>query len=309
MKSFSAFLKETVKATPRVGINHINAMKPADFIQLMNAFKKDMKGILNTTNASFNEKVDGSSLRFGLSPEGKFFFETSHSGPLFSKDGFSAMVLAKHPDADLSGPKKFDDLGGVIRSSKKIQAFLKKHNTENGIKIAGEIIFHPLGEVDGDKIRFIRISYDRKKLGTTLTFFPFDVLDGNGEKLDNQAEIISDLKKLSDPDIMILTNEAENVGSIDMNVEIDNLNKFVSKYNEIEKILVSRKKVDKEEKNIVKAFVKDIQDKVAAKILAGIKAGRFGPSFEGIVFTLATTGKTYKVVSQEFIDNKHLFKS
>lgn len=58
MKNFLEFINE-MKQTKRVGIDHLNKIKPLDFIKLVKYIKDEMNGKINDTVASTTIKVDG----------------------------------------------------------------------------------------------------------------------------------------------------------------------------------------------------------------------------------------------------------
>jgi len=74
-----------MKKTKRVGIQHLNKLKPMDFINLVKMFKEEMGGKISDKNASISLKVDGFGCRFGLDPKDNFFLESSNSGPQFKQ--------------------------------------------------------------------------------------------------------------------------------------------------------------------------------------------------------------------------------
>ena len=152
----------------------------------------------NKDNLFLVEKMDSSFCHFGLDKKGRFFFESSNSGQVYSKAadkkfGFSPDFL-----------KTFKDL----ENNKSFQNSLKTIFNEFGsFKFSAE--FFPVlthkGTKDGQVI-FVGVPYSKEKLGTKGAFVIFNInlLTGQGSYqtpdyyLDNK--ITSDFKILSQKD-------------------------------------------------------------------------------------------------------------
>lgn len=195
IKRFSQFLSESITATPRVGIQHLDKLTPIKFLELVKIFNDEFKGVLKTNEIKVSEKVDGSSIRFGLDPKGKFFIESSYSGPLFKSGDFTNYVISRgyQPD-ELS--QNFENLFLLLKQHKPLYDVLKKHNTPNGIKVIGEMFYNPMAKVDDNKLKFVYIKYDKSKLANILTVIPFSTLPP-----EKAVELFEDLYKISNKDI------------------------------------------------------------------------------------------------------------
>ncbi len=294
MKSFSTVFQE-MKQTKRVGIQHLNQLKPLDFIKLVKLVKEEMGGKISKTNSSVSLKVDGFGLRFGLNNKDEFFIESSNSGPQFKVDAFSEYTKNKKGEVDKISIA-YDQVFKSLKSNKKLQKILKENNTDSGIKIICECLYTPIGKKDKDKIKFVSINYDQKKLGEIATFVLIKVIDGDNNILDQN--ILEYVKELSSKQFLF-TDATVTLDDIDLTIEIDNVLKFVKKYPDLDKIVLSRKKVDKEIKNLIKDTLKNYQEQMSDKLLKSIKSTKFGDEFEGIVFNLLK-GKSFKVISKSF---------
>ena len=294
--SFKQYLSE-VSQTKRVGIEHLTKMRPLVFLELVDFMEKQLGGVLDASSVRIAEKVDGSSFRFGLDKNNKFFIESSYSGPIFDRGGYSNMVIKKYGKAtDVS--KAFDEVLDKLKSKKDILNILKKYQTESGIKIVGELFYNPLGDVQGKTIKFIKISYDRKKLADEITYVPIKVLDGVNNTHPQESKIIKELIAISDTKIKFMSNQIKNV-KIDLRAEIEDVRKFIKSHKNYEEILKSRKKVHRELKYMMAAMIGEFQSKMSKKVLSVIKRGLLGPDFEGVVVDLSKE-KSFKVVTDKF---------
>lgn len=297
MKSFLEFINE-MKQTKRVGIDHLNKIKPLDFIKLVKYIKDEMNGKINDTVASTTIKVDGFGLRFGLSAEGDFFIESSNSGPQFKAGAFSEYTKNKKGEVDQISIA-YDAVYDSLSKNKKLQAILKKNNTESGIKIIAECLYSPIGKKDNGKIKFVAINYDEAKLGKIATFVLIKAINGNGDPIKN---VLPEIKKLSTPDYLFSDVKVKTEG-VDLNIDINNILKFIEKYPDWEKIVLSRKHADRAMKAMIKDALVDYQNKMGKKIIGMIKDAKFGEEFEGIVVQLAN-GKSFKVIHHDFSSRK-----
>lgn len=300
MKTFKNYLAE-VKKTKRVGIDHINKMKPLDFIALMQYFKNDMEGILKGESVKITEKVDGMGLRFGVDDSGRFFLESSNSGPQFVHGAFSDYTTKKHGKSNEIS-QSYDDIFAKLEKH-PVTKYLK--SLGGAVKVVCECLYVPMGKGDDKYVSFIATKYDRSKLGKTATFVLFNALDFDNLPRTDYNEIINNLKKLSDGDFNF-DDPSISSSDIDVTYEIKDFFTAINKYKEIERVITSRKKVDKEEKEILKSLIQKFQNQIAGKFLAAVRGGKFGPEIEGIVIELAN-GKTLKVVTDNFKKGKESY--
>ncbi len=296
MLSFQQYIAEQVK-TKKVFIDHLDKMKPLKFLEFAKKLDKEFGGILSKEKISITEKIDGSALRVGQDKNGNSFIESSMSASMFNVGDFLARDISKGYSGEVG--KKFDAILKEFKDDKKFQDVLAKYNT-NGIKVIGEILYNPMGIEELDKITFIRISYDKLKLGELLTFVPFEVIDGDGNPHINQTNVINDLYKISDNRRKILKPTIKIDRDINISLELKNFNNAITKkYDNLEELLTSRKKIDKELKATVISEIAEYQKQIAQKILTYVKSGSLGPDYEGIVIKM-NDGSIIKVVTDKF---------
>ncbi len=296
MLSFQKFISEQTK-TKKVYIDHLDKMKPLRFLEFAKKLDKEFGGILSRETISITEKIDGSALRIGQDKNGKPFIESSTSDSIFNVGDFFARDISKGHSGEIG--KKFDNILKIFKDDKQVQAVLKKYNT-NGIKVIGEILYIPMGIEEVDKITFIRIAYDKSKLGTLLTFIPFEVADGDGNQHPEQVAILRDLIAISNSTRKIMKPSIKIDRDIDISMELKSFNDTLTKkYSDIETLLASRKKIDKDLKAVVIKEIEAFQKQIASKILSYIKAGSLGPDYEGIVINM-NDGTALKIVTDKF---------
>jgi hypothetical protein len=296
MLRFKQHITEQVK-TKKVFIDHLDKMKPLKFLEFAKKLDKEFGGVLSKEKISITEKIDGSALRVGQDANGNSFIESSMSASMFNVGDFEARDISKGYSGEIG--KKFDNILKEFKNDKQFQSVLKKYNT-NGIKVIGEILYVPMGIDEVDKIKFIRISYDKKKLGTLLTFVPFEVIDGEGNVHPKQADVISDLYKISNDTRKILKPTIHIDKDINIAMELKDFDLAITKqYENLEDLLTSRKKVDKELKAAVIEEIGKYQKQITSKILTYIKSGSLGPDYEGIVIKM-NDGSIIKIVTDVF---------
>ena len=132
MQRFSE-LHEAIQKTRRVGIDHLNQLKPMDFLNLVNLFK-EMGGKISDKNAKITLKADGFGLRFGLDSKDNFFIESSNSGPQFKAGSFQAYTMSKKGEVDAISIA-YDRVYDTLLSNKSLQGILQDYNYSNGIKV------------------------------------------------------------------------------------------------------------------------------------------------------------------------------
>lgn len=295
MIRFRQYLQE-VAQTKRVGIQHIEKMKPLDFIALMNYFKSDLKGVLSQKAVKITEKVDGAGFRMGVDEKGKFFIESSHSGPQFTPGSFTAYAKTRGGNIDIAGA--YDDVFKRLKGMTRLQSLLKKISGDKGIKVIGEMMYNPVGDIQGSKIKFVATNYDRSKLGKLATFVLFAVVDGEGKEYPDQKNTINLFKEVGDENIKF-EDPSIDFNKLDVTLEVKDFFKTFSDLKEIERVLQSRKHVDREPKKALVGLIGAYQEALGKKLINNIKSGKFGDEFEGLVFQLAS-GKSFKVVTQRF---------
>lgn len=299
MLSFKNFILEEQQksSTTKIFIDHLDKMKPLKFLELAKKLSDEFGGILSREHIEITEKIDGSALRIGQDSSGKPFIESSTSPSTFIPGDFTARALAKGYSDSIG--KHFDALLKNIKEDKNIQSVLDKFNDGNGIKIIGEILYLPLGIDEVDKIKFIRISYDKDKLGTEWTFIPFNVVYMDGMSHPKEDQIKSALYRISSSQRKYVKPTLKLSKDIDISIDLKNVDNITKKYENIESILTSRKKLDADLKEVIKNEIAEFQQILAKKILHHVETGAFGKDFEGIVLKLSD-GSLLKVVTDTF---------
>ena len=292
MKNFSQFLNETA-ATKRQGIVHLQKMKDLDFIDFVKKIKPQLKD--NFLNVHVSLKVDGLGARFGKNINGRFFFEGSRTGPIFTPKSFSSFHKQKGTTDEilLQRADHYDNMFDLLRT----QNFVK--NLPNNVKVVCEIFYNPMAEKTKAGFKFVNVVYDRSRLGETMTIVLLDVLNSDtGEQLKNKNEIISQLKKSSNKEIQIQTVELRINKSIDISGVVDPV---LSLNQDLIFALSSRKKADKAHKENAKAIVQNVKDQLADYLLKSEHIdGKFllGPEFEGLI--LKFDDNLVKITTPEF---------
>jgi len=294
MISFSEYqLLNEIKATTRVGIQHIDKLSPVKFFELMYVFYKEFNGVLPKSKVKVTEKVDGSSIRFGVDALNNFFIESSYSGPIYDEGDYTNYVISRGYEANEIS-QNFENLLKLLKANKALVELLKKYNKGQGVKIVGEMMYNPMAKVDGSKIRYVYMDYDKKKLANILTVVPFSI-----EPDDIDKSIVKDLVGISTKDIRFDKIRQIETDSIDLSFEVKNIETLLKNFDTTLASLKSRKKVDKEEKEILKGIIQSTQVSVRNKILSYIKSGTYGTEFEGVVLEIMGTA-TLKVTSNIF---------
>jgi hypothetical protein len=295
MLSFNDFqaLNE-IKATNRVGIQHLDKLTPTKFLELMYVFYKEFGGVLPKSKVKVTEKVDGSSIRFGVDGKNNFFIESSYSGPIYDEGDYTNYVISRGYEANEIS-QNFENLLKLLKSHKALNEVLQKHNKGEGVKVIGEMMYNPMAKVNGNKIRYVYMDYDKSKLANVLTVVPFSV---EPEDIDKKA-LIQDLMAISTKDIRFDKIHQIDTSNIDLSFEVKNIETLLKNFDQTLAALKSRKKADKEEKEILKGIIQSSQAEVREKILSYIKNGTYGEEFEGVVLEIIGTA-ALKVTSNTF---------
>jgi len=294
MISFKGFLFEQFKRGK--GIQHLIGMKPLDFLQLLQKIEKELPNV----KVKITEKVDGAALTIGLDNEGKFFIQTARSDRIYHGSEF--VKFAKERNKPLDIAKAYENLFNFLKNYQPLQKVLRKYFNGKGYGIRGEVLWIELAQEIKEKgIRFVAIEYDKNKIGQKLTFVPFKVLYLDGTEFEKEKELIEDLKKISNREVKIETPDLE-VGDLNFEIVLRDYRELLKKYKDIEKILKSRKKKDKEVKEVLKKLIQELQRKLANEIMQKVKHGKFGDEIEGLVIDFC--GVQCKIQSETFKKKK-----
>ena len=296
MKSFKEYLKEDVQQTKREGIDHLQKMKDLDFIEFFSKIQKDFGGKLK--NIPVQLKVDGLGFRVGKDSNGNTFVESSRSGPVYDEGSFSKFTLSKGTTDQVSIERAghYDDILKFFKNSPITK------NLPTDTKVVVEVFYNPLANKEDDWITFVTVKYDKNKLGSLMTLFPHKVLVAStGETHPDEKQILDSLYKMTKKDVMIL-DPYLSTSDIDISGYLKPLDLIDDK---VKEILVSRKAVDKAEKEGIKAVIQKVKDELAEFIInhPGIKGkDMLGPNIEGLIMNI--NGKWIKTTTPEFKASK-----
>lgn len=292
-KEFKLFLKEqTVSASKRQNMMHLQKMPDIQFIEFIKDLQKETGAKLKGIDISL--KVDGGGARFGISEDGKPFFEGSRTGPIFEPKAFSSYAIGKGSKPEVvARAYHYDDMWDIITKSKFIKTLPRDS------KVICEVFYNPMGEIVDSGIKFVSIVYDKSKVGTVLTIIPFEVVyASSGEKHPQSESIINDLIKQSTKEIKILSPKLDLKGSINLSGMIDPI---LSMGDDTIATLKSRKRADAPMKEMIRSIIQRVKDKIADKILDDpniIGKDMLGPDIEGLVLNIS--GKQVKVTTPQF---------
>jgi hypothetical protein len=292
MKSYSDF-KTSVVQTKRTNMEHLQKMKPLEFIDLIKSFKRAGGKI---SGVEVRVKVDGLGARFGKDANGQFFFESSRSGPIFDSGSFKKFTAAKTTDViSLERADHYDTLFDLLKTSTFVKAM------PSDTKVMCEILYNPMANIEKDGITFVTIKYDKSKLGTTMTIVPYSVLDSQGLPHKESDTIISDLLNASTPEIKIMSNRV-NDADIDISGHLQILDVLDA---ESLRVLKSLKRDDQPLKKLVLDLIQTAKEKIADYVLNHptiLDKDKFGEEIEGLV--LGFKDRTLKVTTDKFKASK-----
>ena len=311
-----------MQATTREGIPHLFApgntmqMDPLQFMDIIDWLTTQKAHSIGIDNAEFSEKVDGSGIRFGLDVDGKFFIESSRSGPIFTAKAFSDYAIQKTGSTN-NIAKGYDDVFDELNNNAEIIKILKKYN-KNGIKVIGEVMLNQFGvkhETEDDLIRFVATWYRISKLGNFASFILFGVQDSEGNPYPEAQKIISELKKISNDNIKFDDPSVTINKSISFSKEITAIKKLVSdfeaKYSKDLKTILTDKTKTKDAVTIrkeIKAEIEKFQGMFSKSLASLLSIGKFGPTYEGLVVKLSND-IMFKITTAEFKDMKAALKT
>lgn len=272
----------------RKSITHLEKAKPVEFLSLA-------REILQMKHAKISLKVDGAGIRFGKDEVGNFFFETSRSGPIQTKNAFSEHAKSRE-GCDLARAKHYDDLYDALEAS---SLWL---DLPNDTKVSAEVLFNPMAEEIRDSLRFVSVAYEKTKLGSIMTIIPFGVVvASNGIVHKEHNEILEMLLRKSNSKIKI---ETPDLGKVVLDVETI-LQPLLVLGPDLDAVIASRKAVDKPKKELYNMVIQSVKDQLAQFILSNPKIkgkDKFGPEIEGLVLDMGS--RQFKVTTPEFKASK-----
>lgn len=279
MLTFKTFLGEDAVATKRRNMQHLQNMKPLDFIALVQALRKRFpKGVIS--NVDIDLKVDGMGFRFGRDSNGRPFFESSYSGPVYDVGRFVAYAKQQNDPGQIARAEKIDEIFDKVINSDLMSVVPKDR------KVVCEILYNPLGEVAASgAIKFVHVEYDRNKLGQVMTIAPFAVLVAStGERAPDAKEIIGELVEQSTPEIKVISTRLQHE-PIDISATIDAVRTLSPS---AVATLQSRKQADKPAKEALAQTIQAAKEQLADIILQhkGIQGKNIiGDQIEGLVLS------------------------
>ena len=287
---------ENVGVSRREGIVHLQDMKNVDFVEFAKEVLEKTKGKLD--NVSVSLKVDGAGARVGRDPNGKFFFETSRSGPITQRNSFSIFTKARGgDDIQIQRAQKYDELFDDLYDADFLSAI------PSNTKVIIEIMYNPMAVEEKEGLRFVSLPYDKSKLGSLMTISIIDIqYADSGEHHENADEIEKNLLKKSNQKIKIVASKLT-TGSLDIHGIIEPI-KFMNR--EMIDILRSRKKVDIELKKEYNAIIDEIKEKMADFILSHpsiFDKTILGDKYEGLVLKIGS--KNFKITTKDY-DNARI---
>ena len=117
----------------------------------------ELKGIISKTN-TVRLKLDGLNLKFGKDKAGKVFIEGARTGPVFDDGAFVGHAKSKGYKGEvLLRAQHYEDMLSFFRSA----PFMKV--LPNDTKIDCEMFYNPMGNDDGDTIKYVNVRYNKSK--------------------------------------------------------------------------------------------------------------------------------------------------
>lgn len=291
--SFMQIFNEVV-ATKRENMIHFSKMKPAEFVQISKWLLSEFGGVLNNKSVDVSLKVDGAGLRFGKDDKGKYFMETSRSGPIFNSGAFSKF----QKDQGVTDPVRlnravqYDDVFDILKTSKLVKTI------PNGCKVICELMYNNMGEDLGDSVKFVTVAYNKSKIGKQMTIVPFTVVDMDGNEHTDSKKIIESLYKASNSDILVVNPSLRLQEEIDVSMSITRFLKEIEKFDL--SVMSSRKRTDTDVKNAIRQIVQDaineIESLIAKSNIQGINV--MGDEIEGLVIKIGN--KLFKIQSDNY---------
>lgn len=297
--TFKQFLTEEVAQTKRKGIVHLQDMRPLDFLQFAHEISSSFKGKLKDINVDL--KADGLGARFGKDAKGKFFFETSNSGPIQKAKAFSTFTSAKGAsEISITRAFHYDDIFDALEASNLWS------DLPANCKVIVEIMYNPMSEEAEDGIKFVSVKYDKNKLGSLMTIVPISVIiASSGEHHPDEKDIIADILKKSSSEIKIVSPKLGKL-SLDVKTELEPLSLIGP---DVEQVIKSLKHADKQKKQEYIAILNAIKSEIADKILLHPIKGKDILGIENEGYILEWNGKLFKVTTSQFKANKKAEKS
>lgn len=307
----------------RVGVQHLySEYKPEQYSMDYENFSKlldsleQTNGIIHPGNSNVSEKADGLSVKFGITPDNKFFLQGSYSGPV-TDGNFSNKI--RHEPTKKAFEENFNKIKKIV--FKTLSRYKKDLNLD-GIRVQAEWLYSPFAlsrEEAPGLVYFVATNYIHDKLGVWSTFPLINVTDYKGTDISPELTdiIIRSLVDLSNDNVKFIPLGIDVFEPINLKYETDNavqeIKTFKIQNPNYEEILynTSRKRDDqiakKEMRSHLVRLLLPYQKRMHTKILRklGKLAGKLG-DYEGLVIKINQPNDifTFKVISPTFHKNK-----
>jgi hypothetical protein len=320
---FGTVNENTTASGQRVGVQHLySEYKPDQYSMPFEQFRDfiDIVSANNNTiqpgNSTISEKADGMAVRFGITPDNKYFLQGSYSG-VVTDGNFKGKI--KHEPTKLAFESSFNTIKKIVY---KTLLRYKKDLDIDGIRVQAEWLYSPLALTRDDNpnvVYFVATNYEKDKLGKWSTFPIINITDYNGKELTDSVkyDIIKSLTDLSTTDVKFLPLDINVFDPIYLgelvNAASQEIDTFISQNPNYESVLYSdsRKRDDVTARKEMRAHLNRIllpyQKRIHNVILNDISslAGKLG-EFEGIVIKLKGPNNdlVFKVISPTFHKQK-----
>lgn len=280
-----------ITRTRRKTISHLSKMRHLDFLDIF--LSDDNKIFID----EIQEKYDGWGGRFGLSPEGKPFFETSVHGPFFEVGDFEQNSrLSKHSEGAIDRSCQIDALFSYVLN-RGIFDEIKENNT----KIICEFLYRSFSSETETHSTFNLVPYHKSNIGKVLTIIPIKVLYADcDEEHPRGPEILAKLyNAFSNPksDNYFLNPIVARNYEIDLSLFSENFEYLKSP--EIIPTLKSLKHKDRQSKKNIKVIIDNFSNRISDYInfyhLMPLQKNEIS---EG--FVLTSGEKTFKITTSKF---------
>lgn len=289
---------DSVVASKRQGIVHLEKMKDSDFLDFLEDLKRSSDDQFTLENIDINVKIDGLGGRFGKDRGGRPFFESSRSGPVFEPGTFSAFQEKNN----VTDPVLLQRAAHYDKLFDEVMTLISRIDSELGAdflvdtKIHAEFLYAPMAEKVNDKLKFVSVEYDQFPAGTDLVVVPlFAEQASTGSDLNRSDAVIKQLKQLKQQgNARFVDNRAFKTGAVNVSAALaplDNINELRAK-------ISTRKRADLAE---VKHILEPIKHALAKEIIEHPElTGKevLGKDYEGII--LNTKRGPIKITSPAF---------
>jgi hypothetical protein len=296
-KVSESITEDEVVASKRKGIVHLEKMKDADFLNLLDELK-DQSGKFKLDNVPMTVKVDGMGGRIGKDSKGRPFFESSSSGPIFTPGAFSAYQQQRSVTDPvlLTRAGNYDQLWNeAIKVIKQIDEKLGQDFLKD-TKVHTEILYAPMAEEIDGRLKFVSVTYDKLPKGVSLALVPlFAEVSSTGESHSRNNEIIRQLRGLGRVgSAMFIDNSLTTNGSIDVSGVV----KPLESIDGLRDMVTGSKRAAKAEAKEILAPVKQALARAIIENPNIVGRDKLGQDYEGII--LYTQQGPVKITSDQF---------